>query len=70
MSERKLYWDATYEIVLALMESYSGVDFDQIGVAQLRHMIVDLPEFADDPLLGNDSILNEILREWYEESTN
>jgi len=70
MSERKLYWDATYEIVLALMESYSGVDFDQIGVAQLRQMIVDLPEFADDPLLGNDSILNEILREWYEESTN
>jgi Fe-S-cluster formation regulator IscX/YfhJ len=31
-------------------------------------MIIDLPNFADDPTLANDDLLNDILREWYEES--
>jgi FeS assembly protein IscX len=38
-----------------------------MGLEQLFHSIVTLPGFADDPALVNDGILNEILREWYEE---
>lgn len=63
----KLYWDASYEIVLSLMRVYPEINLDSIGLEQLRQMIVDLPTFADDPVLANDGILNAILREWYEE---
>lgn len=69
MSENALYWDASYEIVLALMEAHGNVNLDDIGTQQLFEMIVALPDFADDPALVNDGILNEILREWYEEAT-
>jgi FeS assembly protein IscX len=57
MGERELYWDATYEIVLALMEIHGDVDPEQVGVEQLRKMIVALPGFADDPLM-----VTEIMR--------
>jgi FeS assembly protein IscX len=63
----KLYWDSTYEIVLNLMEVYPDIDIDGIGLEQLYGYVVNLPNFADDPELANDGILNEILREWYEE---
>lgn len=69
MSEKPLYWDASYEIVLSLMEVHSDVDVTSVGIKQLRTMIIELPNFADDPALVNDGILNDILREWYEEST-
>jgi FeS assembly protein IscX len=68
MDEQPLYWDSAYEIVLALMERYSQVNLDDVGLGELQQMIVSLPHFADDPSLVNDGILTEILREWYEES--
>ncbi|MBZ0301997.1 MAG: Fe-S cluster assembly protein IscX [Anaerolineae bacterium] len=49
------------------METYPDVDIEIVGVEQLFQWIVALPEFADDPELANDGILNDILREWYEE---
>lgn len=63
----KLDWEATYEIVLSLIEAYPNADLDHMGLDQLYHFIVTLPNFADDPVLANEGILNEILREWYEE---
>ena len=63
-----LYWDSTYEIVLQLMERYPEVDVEQVGLQQLHDWVVTLPTFADDPSLANDGILNDILRDWYEES--
>lgn len=62
-----LTWEATYEIVLSLMAAYPDVDPDSVGLQQLLEMVLTLPNFADDPVLVNDSILNDILREWYEE---
>ena len=70
MSEKPLYWDASYEIVMALMELYPDIEIENVGTQQLFQMIVELPNFADDPALVNDGILNDILREWYEEQTN
>ena len=63
----KLYWDATYEIVLSLKATYPNSDLDSLGLEELFQYIVTLPNFADDPVLANEGILNEILREWYEE---
>jgi FeS assembly protein IscX len=70
MSEKPLYWDASYEIVMTLMASYPNIEVENIGTQQLFQMIIELPNFADDPALVNDGILNDILREWYEEHTN
>lgn len=69
MSKKPLYWDASFEIVLMLMEVYPDIDLDSVGLEELNQMIVTLPDFDDDPALVNDGILNDILREWYEENT-
>jgi FeS assembly protein IscX len=62
-----LYWDSSYEIVLSLIATHHDLDVEQVGIEQLYQLIIALPNFADDPALANDGILNEILREWYEE---
>ncbi len=63
-----LYWETSFEIVLALRETYPDIDVESVGLQQLKHWIVSLPNFADDPTLGHDGILSDILREWYEEA--
>ena len=67
VNPRSLTWEATYEIVLALIEQYPDMDLDQVGIEQLNRWVVSLPGFADEPALANGAILMEILREWYEE---
>jgi FeS assembly protein IscX len=62
-----VYWESTFEIVLGLMQNHPEVDIDSVGVEQLYQWIISLPDFADNPELVNEQILNEILRDWYEE---
>lgn len=68
MNENLLSWDASYEIILALMEAYPNIDIESVGIEQLKQMIIGLPNFVDDPALMYDGLLNDILREWYEET--
>ena len=67
---QRLDWDSTYEIVLSLMQRHPTIELDDMGLAELNRLILDLPDFADDPELVNDGILRGILRDWYEESAN
>lgn len=67
-ARRPLYWESTYEIVLRLMETHPDQDIEALGTAQVLEMVLALPEFVDDPRLANEALLNEILREWYEEA--
>jgi FeS assembly protein IscX len=67
MNVQPLYWDSSYEIVLALMQAHPEVDVETVGLEQLKQWVLALPAFVDDPLLVNQGILNDILREWYEE---
>lgn len=62
-----LYWDSSYEIVLQLIELYPEVDVETVGTDQLYRWVIALPDFVDEPELANEGILNDILREWYEE---
>jgi FeS assembly protein IscX len=62
-----LDWDSIYEIVLELEELYPQHDLDTVGLNTLYEMVIGLPDFVDDPALGNDAVLTAILREWYEE---
>jgi FeS assembly protein IscX len=67
--QQPLYWEASYEIVLSLMEHHPDADLDALGLQQLWEWIIALPGFADDPALANDDLLTDILREWYEEQS-
>jgi FeS assembly protein IscX len=66
----KLSWESTYEIVLQLIEAFPNVDLESVGLYQLEQWVIALPNFADDPALVNEGILNDILREWYEETNS
>ena len=68
MSRQPLYWESSYEIVLELMDLYPDVEFEAVTFGELTQWIINLPNFADDPVLVNDGILKDILREWYEET--
>ncbi|MBL1134214.1 MAG: Fe-S assembly protein IscX [Chloroflexi bacterium] len=68
-SREPLYWEATYAIAMRLMEDYARVDPTALGTQQLLEMVLNLPDFADEPILANEELLVEILRVWYEEST-
>lgn len=63
----RLYWESTFEIVLSLMAVYPSTNVESVGEDELYHMVISLPNFADDPGLVNEGILKDILREWYEE---
>ena len=67
MENQPLYWDSGYEIVLELMDRYPDVDIELVSLEELNRRILNLPNFVDDPVLVNDGILKDILREWYEE---
>ncbi len=65
--EPELYWDATYAIVLALVEHHPHLFPENVGLEELFHLIVRLPGFADDPDLANEQHLLDILGVWFEE---
>jgi FeS assembly protein IscX len=67
MDVNPLYWDSSYEIVLRLIDTFPDLDVETVGTHQLYEWVVALPDFVDDPSLANEGILNDILREWYEE---
>lgn len=69
MSNQPLYWDSAYEIVLELIDKYPNADIEAVSLEELNRRIVNLSNFADDPVLVNDGILKDILREWYEETS-
>lgn len=66
---KPLYWDASYEIVLSLIEHHPDADLDRVGLDELCDWIVALPGFADEQILANDDLLTDILRDWYEEAS-
>ena len=66
--DNPLWWESSFEIAQQLMTRYPNVNADDVGLQQVFAWVIALPNFADDPLLANDGILQDILREWYEES--
>lgn len=62
-----LYWDAIYEIVLALKASQPQQTLEDVSLGDVFRWTVALPNFADDPELANDEILAAIYQEWFEE---
>jgi len=64
----ELFWDATYAIVVALMEKFPGQTPENTGLYELADLIQSLPGFSDDPGQVTEQILLEIQTVWYEET--
>lgn len=64
---QQLYWDAIYEIVLALKAKHPQQNLEAVSLGDIFRWTLALPDFADDPALGNDEILAAIYQEWFEE---
>jgi FeS assembly protein IscX len=60
-------WDAPYAIALALIKNHPDLNVEDIGYEQLFELVIALPDFGDDPELGHRGLLDDIIREWYEE---
>ena len=65
-----LYWDSTFAIVVALLESYPQEDPANIGLQQLFDLVIKLPGFSDDPEIVSERTLLDIQMTWYEEYVN
>ena len=66
----ELYWDATYAIVIAIMEQFPERDPADIGLYELANLVESLPGFSDDPGMVTERILLDIQITWYEETLN
>ena len=62
-----IFWDAVYEIVLALQYRHPEADLEALSLNTLFDWIIQLPSFQDDPALATDEILMSIYQEWFEE---
>jgi len=63
----KLYWDAIYEIALALRERFPEKKLEDVSLGDIFNLTIGLPNFADEAELANDEILAAIYQEWFEE---
>ena len=62
-----LSWDSPYAVALALIEAHAELNVEDIGYEQLVTLVTALPNFIDDPELANEKLLDDIIRDWYEE---
>lgn len=67
LMDKPLYWDAIYEIVLALKARHPSENLENVSLGDIFAWTTELPGFADDPQLASDEILAAIYQEWFEE---
>lgn len=65
-----LYWDSTFAIAVALLESYPHKNPADIGLQQLFDLVIILPGFNDEPEIVSERTLLDIHMTWYEEYVN
>ncbi|MCG5499795.1 Fe-S cluster assembly protein IscX [Ectothiorhodospira lacustris] len=60
-------WTDSLEIALSLQEAHPDVNPAQVNFVDLRHWIMALPEFDDDPDRCGERILEAVQLAWMEE---
>ncbi len=60
-------WDQIDNIALALLDKYPDVDPLTVRFTDMHKWITELEGFADDPAKSNESKLEAIQMEWYDE---
>ena len=62
-----LVWTDVQDIAIELYESKSDVDPRYVNFVDLRHWVMSLPDFNDDPDRCGEKILEAIQMAWIEE---
>jgi FeS assembly protein IscX len=63
----KLKWTDAEDIGIALSEKFPDTDPLKLRFTELREMVLDLDDFADDPMASNEPKLEAIQMAWYDE---
>jgi FeS assembly protein IscX len=61
-----MQWHEVESIVEELQNNHSDVDLDEITASDIYDLILDLPDFSDDPDDINESKLKRIIEAWIE----
>jgi FeS assembly protein IscX len=61
-------WTESREIAIALSEAHPDVDPARVNFVDLRHWVLALPGFADDPKHSGEKILEAIQMAWIDEA--
>lgn len=64
----KLTWQDTDQIAWQLADNNPGLDPLSLSFTKLHDMVVQLPDFSDDPTKSNEAILESIQMAWYDET--
>lgn len=59
-----LVWSKYWEIADALSKAYPNQDLANINYAELSKLIIELPEFNDDPIVPGEEILDAVVNCW------
>jgi FeS assembly protein IscX len=68
--QMSLDWESAYAVALELRTRHPAAQLQDVTLGEIFHWTLELPEFADDPAMCNDEILQSIYQEWYEVSLN
>ena len=60
-------WDDSEDLGLALADKFPEQNPLEVRFTDLHRMVIELPEFADDPKKSNEGKLEAIQMAWYEE---
>ena len=63
----KIMWSDTEDIGIALSEAYPDLDPLKVRFTDLLKMVLEVPDFADDPQASNEGKLEAIQMAWLEE---
>lgn len=66
--DEPLTWENSYAIALALQKLFPFAQLEDVSLNMIYHWTIALNGFQDDPELANDSILEAIYQEWFEEA--
>ena len=61
-------WTDTQRIAEELFDRYPDIDPKTVRFTQLRQLILDLPEFDDDPQRCGERILEAVQQAWIDET--
>jgi FeS assembly protein IscX len=65
--DEPLTWEDSYAIALELIRRHPRVQLEDVSLEMVYRWTIELPNFADEKQLVNDSILSAIFQEWFEE---
>ncbi|OAM27584.1 Fe-S assembly protein IscX [Eikenella longinqua] len=61
-------WTDTQRIAEELFDRHPDIDPQTIRFTQLRQLILELPEFDDDPQRSGERILEAVQQAWIDEA--